>query len=397
MSFRYYIIVVFVLLLITNGKYSNTDYFTNRMPANHIKVELGQSCANSSTFLINKNNLNAYNLKLNKLEDDLHDVEGFEDFDFSYFRELVSEKKGLDGQTVESTLASIEIINRKYNNFLTKDFVLQEIGQQEIHKIKRIMNYIKDNAPNGNWDKEFTSYFVNELYFITRGRRASLDPQRFFSFSKYKQDILTRIASEQILNEGLVATLATLPNAQKSIKFSFVKKWRNAKSHPIFKVAQSLLLLPPDLKNIKIPDQLMQKIILEGYEVNKKSFSKIIYKQLALEAYRDARTVYNVAYSMFFAYQAYFLYEYVNELIDVKIQENSDNFENSINDLGSQISNLKNSRQGKKKTKEEIKEELKLELLNGLFEKIQQEQGRKPTPAEISLFKKQFPKLFESK
>lgn len=291
--------------------------------------------------------------------------------------------------TIEQKLALIESIQIRIMMSAEHPGILQEIETLNAYKLKKLQKLLKKFDLSKRTTRENLEEFSTEFFLIIRGAPVSvLD---YFSVNKTKtmNERLFRALEEDMLVRGLKDTLERIPENELETSFAkaqvFIKKVRKYK-------AWRLLVLPYDLPwidRVRISDDLLEKILLDGLDAHQSELIVELKNQNAIDHYDRFRKVYRpVAYGTGLVFY-YKKYQNLKEEAEEKSDEENEEAKARFLDEFKKLSDAIQAGEAREKTDEDIKEEQFQRVLNSFKEKYHGD----PTPEEYQELRK---KIFGS-
>lgn len=309
----------------------------------------------------------------------------FEQFsDVQYVRSLEIYKDSKDHVTtinpisIEQKLALIEIINSRLINNLGNN---EEIQKLNAFKLKKLQSLLNNFDLSSKLTREDLAEFSSEFFLILKGPPISLLDYFTKNKSARMNERLMRVLQEDMLVFGLKGMLDRIPERNMysrlergkylANKFFQYKIWR-------------YLVMPYDLPwfdQVKIPEELLQKILLEGLDAHDQELISILKKQNMIDHYERFRKIYKpIAFSFGF----YFYYDRFNSKLDSDLNEEQEEEKKKLIDA---FTNLAESVTSNTVVEIKTDEDLKNEQLKRVIESYKKRYGQDPTSAEIEELK----------
>ncbi len=276
-----------------------------------IKKEIGDGAYTNKSFP-DELEIKHYRFK-NSIWNTLFNAKEFEEFnDNDYFRHLEIYKNALESptvllsqnpQTLEQKLALVEAIQLKFTHFHNAPTLQNEIQQLTVYQAKKVQKLMKNFDLANPLTRASLETFSSDLFILLKGPPINI----MENFTKNKtvriNQRMMRILEEDLLLYGLNGIIQRIPveenisqlqNAKLLVKkIMKYKTWR-------------LLVVPYDLPwvdQIKISDQLLEKILLDGLDNHKSELIAELKKQNLIDQYEHIRKVYRpVAFGVGFYY-----------------------------------------------------------------------------------------------
>lgn len=206
----------------------------------------------------------------------------------------------LNPKTIEQKMAILEVINHKlgllYQNKLSN--LTDEIELLSLRRLKRLEKHLKKLDLSSRVYTEDLEEYTRELFLIVKGPPLPMDNY----FSKDKLQIsrrILRMVEEDLFRMGLKGFIARIP--EKTAYSNMEKAKLFIHKALKYKITQIYFLpykLPPS-KIIKIPDALLEKILLNGLDAHEVELISFFKKQNRLDHYDNFKKLYTpIAYSL---------------------------------------------------------------------------------------------------
>lgn len=291
-----------------------------------------------------------------------------------------------------------EKINRENNNFLLTESEINQVFENHPlvrkQKIRILFNnikfslglrydrYLKTASTLSKIDFEKSRDYeienmAAELSLALYGQHDLVD--RFFAKSKEQRqrDSTTRLIGEKLLREGLLKFWQETRGEVSQTLWQAIRGriYRIQKSS----ILTYILTFPfVPVKDVQISNDLMTKIILDGYDAHKDEVASALSSQNAREAYSTFRRLYSaVFFGTILAFQGTQIYDGVKAEIarqDVK----TENAKKAVSDLREGIE------EGVLRQRREIVED----TLKEMIVEFRQKWGEDPTPDEKEILRK---------
>lgn len=268
-------------------------------------------------------------------------IRDFEKFDDSvYFRTLEIYKNSngrerdlltITPNTIEEKLALLEAIQIKFSHFNNLPSNLENIEKLNAYKLKKLQLLMKKFDISSKVTRENLEEFASEFFLILKGPPISL--LDYFSKNKTAKinQRLFRALEEDLLIRGLKETLEIIPVRENHTSFEMAKLYiKRVMKYKVWRY----LVIPYDLPwidRVKISDQLLEKILMDGLEKHNKELITELKRQNLIDHYERFRDVYRpVAFGVAF----YYYYDkYKDEQENLEDQSNEELKKKFINDF----------------------------------------------------------------
>ena len=348
-----------------------------------IRREIPQSILKESTD-IDASELKHYRFK-NSIWNKIFSARDFEQFDeFEYFRllEIYKDSNGaykdllaMNPVSIEQKLALIEAIQIKFSHFNNLPSIQDEVEALNVYKLKKLQSLIKKFDLSKKITRENLEEFSSEFYLILKGPPLSL--LDYFTKNKTKRmnERLFRVLQEDMLLRGLKGTIQRIPEQANLSKiestYLFVKKIMKYKIWRYMVVPYDL----PWIDRIKVSDELLEKIFLDGLDAHKSELVLELKNQNAIDHYERFRKVYRpVAFGIGF----YFYYQKYQKDQEAEQEKDNEEAKTKLMEELKKIANAINSDSTVVKTEDELREAQFLRVLQTFKDRYQED----PTPAE---------------
>lgn len=293
------------------------------------------------------------------------------------YKEDIRQKKDLFDMTpssIEQKLALIEAIQTKYSNITKLAPMMDEIENLNTYKIRKLQKLMTKFDLTKEITRENLEEFSSDFYLILKGPPLSL--LDYFSKSKTQRmnERIFRILEEDMLVHGLKQTLEHIPMASSKSQLDKAKILiKKISKYKIWRY----MVLPYDLPwldKIKISDDLLEKILLDGLDNHQSELLLELKNQNAIDNYERFRKVFRpLALGTGF----YFFYQKYNTNIENEYDRENENKNKLLSDF-KKLSDAINSSDTTEKTDDELKEAQFQRVLNSFKEHYHTE----PTPSE---------------
>lgn len=311
----------------------------------------------------------------------------FESFDANeYFRLLeiykdnrqTSDLLHMNPTSIEQKLALIEAIQSRFAYFQKLPSVQDEIENLNVYKLRKLQKLLKKFDLSKKITRESLGDFSSEFFLILKGPPPSL--LEFFLMNKTEKmnQRMFRVLQEDLLVRGLKGAVERIPekdfagNAEKAKYYI----------HRVMKYkAWRYLVIPYDLPwidRIKVSDELLEKILLDGMDAHQSELIIELKNQNAIDSYEQFRKVYRpVAFGVGF-YFYYSKYQKKQEEADQEEEKNNDEAKKKFLEDFKKLADSINAADTKVKTDDEIKEEQFQRVLKNFKDRYHED----PSPEE---------------
>ena len=215
---------------------------------------------------------------------------------------------------IEQKMALIEIINKRlmHSSLYTKVNRSEEGLKLNSHKLLRLQRHM----PNFNMDliptRSDVHEFAADLMIILKNPPTSLMDYFIDNKTTKMNSALMKMVQEDILLLGLKGLIERIPDKNSDINLKqakiIVKKLFHLKIWKYSVMPYDL----PWLEKINLPDELLEKIMIEGLETHDNELIAYFQKQNMIDHYERFRKVYKpIAFSI----GIYFYVEKFNEAL----------------------------------------------------------------------------------
>jgi Na+/H+ antiporter NhaB len=278
-------------------------------------------------------------------------------------------------------MALIEVIQNRYAYFISVPSLQSELATLNSKQLKKIITLVNSFDPQNKISRKNIEAFATELFIIQKGPPVSL----LEYFTKNKTELMnkrmSRIVQEELLIKGLKNIINQFP---EKTRYSFME---NAKFH-ISKIVRSkvwrLAALPFDLPfidQIRIPDELLEKILLDGIDVHSDELLALFRQQNMIDNYERFRKAYRtIAMATAFAF---FLEDMNTHQAELKKEIEASNKQAFFDKFKKISSAITNNSDTSEKTDNEIRDE----QFNRTLEKFRAKYNEDPTSTELKEIK----------
>lgn len=256
-----------------------------------------------------------------------HDFENFNDQEYfrwiEIYKDSNAEFSNLNPVSIEQKMALIEVINMRLipTELYAKKGLTEEAQRLNSYKLRKLQSHMKSFDMTSKLTRKDLHNFAADLMIILKGPPITL--MDYFTRNKTARmnARLMRMVQEDILLMGLKGMVDRIP--EKNSYTALERGKYNVKRffhHKVWKY----LALPYDLpwfEKVNIPDELLEKIMIDGLEAHDQELIAHLQKQNMIDHYERFRKVYKpIAFSIGF----YFYYEKYNASLNPKTGETQD-------------------------------------------------------------------------
>ncbi|MBC7429497.1 MAG: hypothetical protein H7336_12840 [Bacteriovorax sp.] len=270
-----------------------------------------------------------YKLK-NNIWNKIISTREFENFnDKEYFRwmEIYKDAKNdlsnVNPVSIEQKMALIEVINGRIIPTVMNAERNLSVDVQKLNSLKllKLQRHMKNFDLSSKLTRMDLNDFAADLLIILKGPPTSL--LEYFTTNKTARmnERLMRIVQEDMLLIGLKGMISRIPEKKSYTQMEKAK-------YAVKKIFQykvwKYLVLPYDLpwvERVKIPDELLEKILIDGLDAHDHELISYLKQQNMIDHYERFRKVYKpLAFSVGF----YFYYSKFNNSLSGDLNENQE-------------------------------------------------------------------------
>ena len=315
----------------------------------------------------------------------LREFENFDENEYFYwiqtYRDTGLNNDKLNPISIEQKMALIEVINEKIlNRNLSRIQQNDAFFELNLFKLTILKNHFKKLDLSSPLSRQSLKEFSSDLALILKGPPATMSDYFTKNKSQRMSDRLSRMLLEDLISYGLEGMIKRIPERSH---LSSLERARLL-SKKIFKYKiWKLFVLPYDLpwfEKIHIPDELLEKILIDGIDKHQSELIIYLKSQEKLDHYERFRRVYKpVALSA----AIYFFYlskspERQRELTLEK-EEEKEKLIMEFNNMTDAILDTKNE---VIKPVEEIKHDIREAHFQRVLKAFREEYKEDPTPEE---------------
>ncbi len=277
---------------------------------------------------------NAQTEKLFKLKNTIwnkvmgpHDFENFNDQE--YFRWMEIYKDGNDEfsnfnpVSIEQKMALIEVINKRLiqTKLYNEKSLTEEAQKMNLFKMRKLQSHFRYMNLTSKLTRNDLNGFAADLMIILKGPPITL--MDYFTKNKTARmnARLMRMVQEDVLLMGLKGMVERIPEKDSYTRLERGKyAVKRFFQHKLWKY----LAVPYDLpwfERVNIPDELLEKIMIDGLEAHDQELIEHLKKQNMIDHYERFRKVYKpIAFSIGF----YFYFDKYNTEENAKTSQSTE-------------------------------------------------------------------------
>lgn len=254
----------------------------------------------------------------------------FESFnDIEYFRSMAiykdakSDLSNVNPVSIEQKMALIEVINGRLipTAMNAEKNLSAEVQKLNALKLRKLQTRMRSFDLSSKLTRDDLEDFSSELMLILKGPPATL--LDYFTKNKTKRmnERLMRMVQEDILLMGLKGMVERIPEKQS---YSSLERGKYIVKRFFQYKIWKYLVIPYDLpwfERVKIPEELLEKIIVDGLDAHEQELIAHLKKQNMIDHYERFRKVYK---PIAFAVGFYFYYDKFNHQMSGKLDENQE-------------------------------------------------------------------------
>ncbi len=306
----------------------------------------------------------------------------FEKFDENeYFRllEIYKDKNkdllATNPVTIEQKLALIEAIQLRFSYFHNLPSIQDEIENLNVYKLKKVQKLFKNLDLSKRITRENLAEFSSDFFLILKGPPLSL--LDYFTKNKTVRmnEHMLRVLQEDMLVRGLKGVIERIPEKEKYTTLEnagyYVKRVMKFRLWRYFVIPYDL----PFIDRVKISDELLEKILLDGLDAHQSELVLELKNQNAIDNYERLRKVYRpVAFGVGF----YFYYQKYQKDKEETDDKNNDEAKKKFMDEFAKLAESINAGVAAEKTEEQLKDEQFQRVLASFKNRYHED----PTPEE---------------
>jgi hypothetical protein len=310
------------------------------------------------------------------------DFENFNDQEYFRWMELYKDESSdlwqINPVSVEQKIALIEVINSRLIPLsLSEERKLtSEIEKLSAYKLRILQSHMKHFDLSSKITRSDLNSFASDLMIILKGPPVSL--LDYFTSNKTERmnERMMRTLQEDMLLMGLRGLVDRVP---EKVSYTKLEKSKYMVQNFFQLKIWKYLVLPYDLpwiERVKIPDELLQKIMIDGLRAHEQELISHLKNQGMIDHYERFRKVYKpLAFSLGF----YFYYEKFKTSLSGEITENQEKEKTRlVNDFKKLAENILKYSEAPEKNEDVLKNE----QYNRLIETYKIKFKTDPTPEE---------------
>ncbi len=304
--------------------------------------------------------------------------------DFEIPREMVayegpeSDISRINPVSIEQKMALIEVITARLTPTLisTDKKLSLEVEKLNALKLRKLQTKMRNLDLSSNLTRHHLEDAASEIMLVLKGPPVGLLDYLTKNKTKRMNERVMRMIQEDVLLIGLKGMVDRIPekDSYKSLERGryLIKRFFQYK---IWKY----LVLPYDLPwidRVKIPQELLEKIMIEGLEAHDHELIALLNKQGMIDHYERFRKVYKpIAFSIGF----YFYYDKFNDQMKGHLNENQEEEKKKfIQDFGKLSEGISRDHEETAKTEDDLKQEQYQRILENY-----RNRNGDPTPEDV--------------
>lgn len=305
----------------------------------------------------------------------------FEQFDANeYFRllELYKDPNGtgkdilsINPVRIEQKLALIEAIELRFSHMNQLHSIQDDIEELNVYKLKKLQSLVKKFDLSKNTTRENLEEFSTDFFLILKGPPVSLFDYFTNSKSALMNKRIQRVLEEDMLVMGLKGSLLRIPEKEDYTRIEkaryYIKKVMKFKLWRYLVVPYDL----PWIDRIKVSDELLEKILMDGLDAHSSDLIKELKNQNAIDHYYRFRKVYR---SVAFGVGVYYYLKYKHEK-----ENNDEEAKKKFMDGFKRLSDSINDNTSQEKSEQDLKDAQFERVLKAFKERYHED----PTPQEF--------------
>jgi hypothetical protein len=236
-----------------------------------------------------------------------HEFENFNDQ--SYFRwieiykDASNDLSKVNPVSIEQKMAMIEVINNRLmaTPLYAEKNLSEEVQKLNAYKLRKLQKHLARMDLSSKLTRDHLNDFAADFMLILKGPPVSL--LDYFTMNKTARmsERLMNTVQEDALVMGLKGVIARIPEKNS---YTTLEEGKSLIKHVLQWKIWRLVALPanlPWMDRVKIPDELLEKILLDGLDVHNQELVEHLKKQNLIDHYERFRQAYKVvAYSIEF-------------------------------------------------------------------------------------------------
>lgn len=320
------------------------------------------------------------------------DFEQFDEAEYLRWQEIYRDSKDiskLNPVSIEQKLALIEVLNSKQLIALESQgpSLAADINKLSALKLKKLAKHLEKWDLSSKLSRNDINDFASDLFIILKGPPVSLLDYFTSNKTALQNTRLVRVVQEDLLMMGLRGMLERIPEKEAYSRFEngrfLVQKFFQHKGW-------KYMVLPYDLpwmEKLKIPDELLQKILVDGLSVHNRELIEHLHSQNMIDHYERFRKVYR---PMAFTVGFLFYYQKFNVKFYEDMKENQEEEKLKFIQIVENINGVLED-EISQNTTDDLK--LKNEQYSRLLLQFRFHYGEDPSPEEKEAIRK---KVFDS-
>lgn len=309
----------------------------------------------------------------------------FSDIEYFRWKEIYQDSShSLDTKnpsTIEQKIAIIEVITKNINYLTSKTDTqfTKEILQLNLYKTNRISQLLTKTDLSKKLTKEELNSFSIELMLLLKGPPIHLLDYFTKNRSERLNIRLIRMLEEDLLLLGLKGMLQRIPEKDN---VTALNKINNLSQRFLKNKTWKYFVFPLDLpwlEKVQIPEELLNKIIVEGLDVHNQELIEHLKKQNMIDHYERFRKVYKPMALSLALY--YFYSKDSNELIESSPEriEEKNKFLAEFNNMADSVMKTKEEAM---RDPEEVEFDVRDKQFQRVLNKFREKYKEEPTSEE---------------
>lgn len=259
---------------------------------------------------------NAHTEKLFKLKNTIwnkvmgpHDFENFNDQEYFRWMEIYKdgndEFSNINPVSIEQKMALIEVINMRLiqSKLYNERGLTEEAQKLNLFKLRKLQSHFRYMNLDSKLTRNDLNGFAADLMILLKGPPVTL--MDYFTKNKTARmnARVMRMVQEDVLLMGLKGMVERIPEKDS---YARLEQGRYAVKRFFMHKIWKYLAVPYDLpwiERVNIPDELLEKIMVDGLEAHDQELIEYLKKQNMIDHYERFRKVYKpIAFSLGFYY-----------------------------------------------------------------------------------------------
>ena len=311
------------------------------------------------------------------------DFDQFDDKEYfrwlEIYKDPTPEFSKLNPVTIEQKMALIEVINARLipTPYYGEKSLTAEAQHLSTMKLKKLQRHLNGLDLSSKLTRTHLDDFASDLMIVLKGPPISLLDYFTKNKSKRMQERLMRMVQEDMLLMGLKGQIDRIP--EKTYYNRLEEGKHLTKKFFQYKIWK-YMVLPYDLpwlERVRIPDELMEKIIIDGLEAHNTELIGLLKQQNMIDHYERFRKAWKpVAFSLGFAFYYYRFNSDKNA-----INENQEEEKKKLLLDFEHIASSLNDPEGNFHKTEDILKAQQFERVKKIYK---EKNGQDPTPEELN-------------